>query len=272
MERWIERYGEEQVRRITDYDNTTPLSGLRINRLKTGRADLVDAMKKASGKVIPTRLEDFIFTENFSSSEPFIRNGMVTVQNPAQGLSCLLLEPCPGEDILDMCAAPGGKTTYIAELMENRGSITAIDLYPNKCRKIMQRSDALGIDIIDTVTADATTFSTNRLFDRILIDAPCSGSGVLARKAELRWNISTEKIHELTLLQQKLLDNAATLLKPGGVLVYSTCSIEEEENMLRISDFLQKHSGFTLDSSSLVLPGDTAGFDGAFAARMTKDR
>ena len=200
------------------------------------------------------------------------------------------MNPLPGDTILDMCAAPGGKATFMAELMQNKGSIVAVDHYPNKCKKIMERADALGITIIQTVAEDARTIRPEKPPTAILLDAPCTGTGVLGRKAELRWRTSPQKLKELTALQVELLDHVAELLQPGGVLVYSTCSVEPEENALQINRFLERHPDFSRETppsslplatssavtsepgASLTLPGEREGFDGGFAQRLRKNR
>ncbi len=287
LERWQERYGKNRTHMMTRCNNTPPLTGLRINTLKTDRETMDKALHDAHVAFIETAIPSFILTRDFSGAEPFIRLGLLTVQNPVQALPCLLLDPAAGETILDMCAAPGGKSTYLAELMQNRGSVIAVDRYPNKCSKIRERATLMDISVITTIASDARNIPQGIKPDRILLDAPCSGTGVLARRAELRWKMNLKTIMELVSLQESLLDHAAALLPAGGVLVYSTCSVEEEENTLQIDRFLEKHPEFIRESCSrtvpgpwremperagayLTLPGDHKGFDGGFAQRLKK--
>ena len=288
--RWLDCYGEDRTRRILLSNNRTPLAGLRINTLKTSPAIMSKALHDASAVFTKAVPEAFILTGDFSACEPFVHLGLLTVQNPTQAAPCLLLDPQPGDTILDMCAAPGGKATYLAELMKNRGRVLAVDRYPNKCEKIRQRAEALGITIIETAADDARTISVDEQPDAVLLDAPCTGTGVLGRRAELRWRVTAEKLHDLTLLQSELLDHAASLLKPGGVLVYATCSIEPEENRMQIDSFLERHPDFSRESTPaalspdlireqesapgvlLTLPGQREGYDGGFAQRMRKRR
>lgn len=290
VRRWLEFYGEEKTSTILAGNNKSPLTALRINTLKTSFATMSAALKDASVTYNTAVPGQFILTKDFNACEPFIHLGLLTVQNPTQALPCLLLNPLPGDTILDMCAAPGGKATFMAELMQNKGSIVAVDRYPNKCKKIMERADALGITIIQTVAEDARTIRPEKPPTAILLDAPCTGTGVLGRKAELRWRTSPQKLEELTALQVELLDHAAELLQPGGVLVYSTCSVEPEENALQINRFLERHPDFSREAppsslplatssavtsepgASLTLPGEREGFDGGFAQRLRKNR
>ncbi len=287
VRRWLDCYGETRTGLMLACNNASPLTALRINTLKTSPETMFAALKDASVTYTKALDDQFILTRDFNACEPFIHLGLLTVQNPTQALPCLLLNPLPGDNILDMCAAPGGKATFLAELMQNKGSIVAVDRYPNKCDKIRQRGEALGIGIIQTVAEDAKTMRPDRSPDAVLLDVPCTGTGVLGRKAELRWRTTPEKLEELTSLQAELLDQAAELLKPGGILVYATCSVEPEENTLQINRFLERHPEFTrepspvalpqkfspIDSSPgayLTLPGELEGFDGGFAQRLRK--
>ncbi len=287
--RWLDFYGKEKTRAMLAANNTAPLTALRINTLKTSSETMFAALKDASVTFRTSVPEQFILTKDFDACEPFIRLGLLTVQNPTQALPCLLLNPLPGDTVMDMCAAPGGKATFLAELMQNKGHIVAVDRYPNKCKKIVQRAGTLGITIIQTVAEDAKTIRLEKQPNAILLDAPCTGTGVLGRKAELRWRTSMEKLEELTALQVELLDHAAELLQPGGVLVYATCSVEPEENALQINRFLERHPDFKRENlpvklpnvfspmkstsgAFLTLPGEREGFDGGFAQRLRKNR
>ncbi|UZJ36985.1 16S rRNA (cytosine(967)-C(5))-methyltransferase RsmB [Prosthecochloris sp. SCSIO W1103] len=290
VERWLDVYGEEKTRSMLTSNNASPLTALRINTLKTSPETMFAALKDASVTFSTCMQERFILTRDFDACKPFIHLGLLTVQNPTQAIPCLLLNPLPGDTVLDMCAAPGGKTTFLAEMMQNKGSLIAVDRYPNKCKKIIQRANALDIKIIQTVVADARTIQPEKPPNAVLLDAPCTGTGVLGRKTELRWRTSPEKLKELTLLQSELLDHAAGLLDSGGILVYATCSVEPEENALQIERFLKRHPDFTREpapvslsltdvneinsstGSCLTLPGEYEGFDGGFTQRLRKKR
>lgn len=289
VRRWLDFYEKEKTRAMLAANNRAPLTALRINTLKTSPSTMLAALKDASVTFTKALEKRFILTRDFDACEPFIRLGLLTVQNPTQALPCLLLNPLPGDTVLDMCAAPGGKATFLAELMQNKGHIIAVDRYPNKCKKITQRAETLGITIIESIAEDARTIRPEKPSNAVLLDAPCTGTGVLGRKAELRWRTSMEKLKELTALQSELLDHAAGLLQPGGVLVYATCSVEPEENALQINRFLERHPDFSRESSPvalpedifhehesapgsfLTLPGQHEGYDGGFAQRLRKN-
>jgi 16S rRNA (cytosine967-C5)-methyltransferase len=161
------------------------------------------------------------------------------------------LNPQPGENILDLCAAPGGKTTYMAQVMGNRGRILAHDTQPARLRRLVENCVRLGVSCVE---AAETLPAVPGLFDRILVDAPCSNSGVLRRRVDLRWRIRPEELTRLREAQAMLLRRAAVLLKPGGRLVYSTCSLEPEENELVTQDFLREQGEFNLESQRQLLP------------------
>ncbi len=271
IERWMKIFGKEKTESILLYNNQFPLFGFRINRLKMPASRLV-ANTGAAAEYQKCNLENFFLSKDFNTYEPAVADGLLTVQNPTQGLACLLLNPVAGSVVLDLCSAPGGKATFMAELMQNKGQIIAVDLYDQKLPKIEAHANALGITIITTVAADARNYQPEVHPDAILLDAPCSGTGVLGRRAELRWKLSPGMLHELQILQAELLDHAAELLHEGGVLLYATCSIEPEENKLQIEAFLQRHPDFIADPEEmhLTLPGDYPGFDGGFCQRLQK--
>ena len=287
VERWIHTYGTEKTEAILSYNNQSPHLGFRINRLKTSTEQFFSdpAMNRASHE--ESGLENFFLSKDFSSFEPAVKNGCLTVQNPTQGLACLMLNPKPGIAVIDLCAAPGGKATFMAELMQNNGNIIAVDLYEQKLLKTETHARALGITIISTVTADARSFEPDIHPDAILLDAPCSGTGVLGRRAELRWKLSPDMLQELVKLQAELLDHAAEMLNENGILVYATCSIEPEENTIQVQSFLHRHPDFIIDQNYnsipdkfitnnnskdaiLTLPDDHPGFDGGFCQRLRK--
>ena len=253
------------------HSNLPPATGYRINRLKADPETLFALPALADArKVEDGELDRFFFSKQFALLEPLLKLGLVSVQNPAQGRACLLAAPQPGSSVFDMCAAPGGKSTFMAELMENRGHVIALDRTPAKVARIASNAAALGITIIEPREGNALTFDPGCAVDLILLDAPCTGTGVLGRRAELRWRTNPEKLRELAALQAAMLDRAASLLRPGGVLLYATCSVEPEENEFQAEAFLQRHPGFVLEASRLTLPGSSEGFDGGYAARFRK--
>lgn len=269
--RWIKHYGAETTAQMLAHGNLPPATGYRINRLKADPETLFAMPALADARrVDEDGLDRFFFSKQFALLEPLLKAGLVSVQNPAQGLACLIAAPEPGSTVFDMCAAPGGKSTFMAELMKNRGRIIALDRTPAKVARIASNAAALGITIIEPSEGDALTFDPGCAMDTILLDAPCTGTGVLGRRAELRWRTTPEKLRELVALQAAMLDRAASLLRPGGILLYATCSVEPEENKQQAEAFLKRHPGFVLETSKLTLPGSSEGFDGGFAARFCK--
>jgi 16S rRNA (cytosine967-C5)-methyltransferase len=204
------------------------------------------------------------------------QQGFFYVQDPSTLLAVRELDPQPGETILDLCAAPGGKLTYLAQLMRNEGRVIAHDTFPDRLKLIEENCARLGVTIAEPILPDSALSSAalakeDRLstFDRILVDAPCSNTGVMRRRVDLRWRIRPEEIARLRATQLGLLRQAAARLKPGGVLVYSTCSLEPEENESVIQEFLAVEPTLQLETHRELLPFADA-TDGAFVARLVK--
>jgi 16S rRNA (cytosine967-C5)-methyltransferase len=188
------------------------------------------------------------------------QEGMFYIQDPSTLLAVAALNPQQDEQILDVCAAPGGKTTYIAQRMGNQGEVVAEDLDVERLKLVVENCQRLGVTCVSTTSATPQ-------FDRILIDAPCSNTGVLRRRVELRWRIKPEEISRLRETQLSILRDSAKRLKPGGTLLYSTCSLEPEENQEVVQTFLSEQSNFTLESERQLLPFD-AQVDGAYVATL----
>jgi 16S rRNA (cytosine967-C5)-methyltransferase len=192
------------------------------------------------------------------------------VQDPSTLTAVDVLDPQPGESVLDMCAAPGGKTTYIAQKMQNRGRIIAADSSGERLKRLAENCSRLGVNIVAPLRAGRLGGCLrNAEFDRVLVDAPCSNTGVLRRRVDLRWRIEEKEIARLAALQEKLLATAARLTRPGGVLVYSTCSLEREENERVVERFSGQHPEFTLETTRSTFP-PRDGVDGAFVARFRR--
>jgi 16S rRNA (cytosine967-C5)-methyltransferase len=210
------------------------------------------------------------------------RDGWFYIQDPSTLLAACKLGAQPGEMILDLCAAPGGKTTFIAQLIGNEGKIVACDISEERLKLIRENCQRLGVTCVEFCRSRGngahsekteigrrllTSSPTDKKFDRILVDAPCSNTGVMRRRVDLRWRISPEEILRLQRVQLDLLNIAATKLKPGGVLIYSTCSLEPEENGEVVKEFLRAHAGFKLEIERKLLPfADSV--DGAYVARL----
>ena len=197
---------------------------------------------------------------------PGYAEGKFIVQDPGTALAVELMDAKPGEDILDACAAPGGKTIQLAW----RGAkVTACEVNPKRRRKLEENLKRLnlGVEVIDSLHCTTTTSDYD--FSKVLVDAPCSNTGVLRRRPDARWNWSVEKLESLVKLQTEILDQVAKLVAPGGTLVYSTCSNEPEENTDQVNAFLSRHSDFTLETTLESIPF-ASGHDGAFAARLVR--
>lgn len=240
VKKFCDEYGEEETANICQNLNLRPNISVRINRLK-GKMDLGE-------KGI---LEDFrtiTGTKNITKTKEYIE-GNITIQDEAAGLSSFVLAPKEGEIVLDACSAPGGKTTYLAELMHNKGKIVAWDIYEERLKQVEQNAKRLGIDIIQTEVHDATKLKEEYVekFDKILLDVPCLGLGVIRRKPDIKWNRQEEDIKEISDIQFNILKTCSKYLKRNGTLVYSTFSMLKEENDAIIEKFIKEENFETVN-------------------------
>ncbi len=273
VERWRNRWGATRTGALLEWNNTPAKVYARVNTLRTDAGKLVEQWRDENVDYdFLTRDwtgENLVFELKtpppLQTLESF-RQGGFYIQDPGTLLAVRELDPRPGETILDLCAAPGGKTTFIAQLMNNEGRLVACDIALGRLKLIQENVTRLGVTCVETTSTLDPRPST---FDRILVDAPCSNTGVLRRRVDLRWRIQPNEITRLRGTQLGLLRQAATLLKPVGVLVYSTCSLEPEENNEVVSQFLSECAGFKLERERELLPF-TDGVDGAFVARLSK--
>jgi 16S rRNA (cytosine967-C5)-methyltransferase len=288
VRRWLDRFGPEETPELLEWNNRRPMYSVRINPLRTSDDEVTDWLDDRD--VVHTRspyLDDYLRLRRL---QPVVQgnlldDGHVAVQDESAGLIVRLLDPQPGETILDGCAAPGGKTTAIAGRMEGEGTIHAVDAKEQRVDLIEETAAAQGADALLTTQVaelqDVAGREDSLRADRVLLDVPCSGLGVLSKRADLRWQREPEDLDELTALQDELLDAAARLVTPGGLLVYATCTIEPEENEERIEAFLARHDDFELESAEGYVPDEMvseAGYlaslphrhriDGAFGARL----
>jgi 16S rRNA (cytosine967-C5)-methyltransferase len=254
--RWHEAYGEG-AEALGLWSIQTPTLALRTNTLKTTPQALSAALSASNIVFTPSQVapEGFKLQESPPiPSLPGFAEGWFYVQDEAAMLVSRILAPKPGETILDVGAAPGGKTTHLAQIMENQGEIWAIDTKLSRLKLLQENCERLGVTIVKPRVQDASDLKGLPLADRILLDVPCSGLGVLPRKPDLRYRQSPEGIQALQVIQLRLLDAAATQLKPGGTLLYSTCTISPEENQHVILTFLSTHPAFELGSLAERLP------------------
>ena len=286
MPEWIikellKNNGVEEVEQICTNSNLKPQITIRVNILKITKKDLMKKLEEENIEYqeinIEERLtEDFLIinkVKNIENLELF-KNGYFTIQDISAGLTAKILNPQPGESVLDACSAPGGKTTYMAELMKNEGKIEAWDIHEHRTKLVEKNAKRLGIDIIKTQVKDASIYDEkiNEKFDKILLDVPCLGIGVIKRKPDIKWQRKAEDIEEITKIQKTILEQCSKYLKPGGDLVYSTCSILKEENENIIFDFLNKNTDFEMvkNSKYSIMPDRQR--DGFFICKLHKKK
>ena len=305
VDKWRKHFGDEKTRQLLEWNNTPPKTYARVNALKfsgTCVSPVIFSATKPASPMQPTgetpvpllrdagdllarwreeNVEYDFFTRDWTGENlafelkshpplnllPSFRAGWFYLQDPSTLLAPALLGAQPGETILDLCAAPGGKTTFIAQQMHNTGKIIAQDLDQNRLKLVKENCARLGVTCVEAVLPSTLNSQLSTNFDRILVDAPCSNTGVMRRRVDLRWRIIPEEISRLQKTQLELLRQAATKLKPGGVLVYSTCSLEPEENSELVKQFLAAQPDFKLEAERQLLPF-ADGVDGAYVARL----
>ncbi len=286
VRRWMDRYGNDESIRLINFFNTRPYVPVRVNSLKSNVEEIVEIFEKYNVNFRKIKYESSSLLldspkYDIAASEIF-RKGMITIQDPSATIASRLALPKVGDLVFDLCAAPGGKSFAIAEIMKNEGKIVALDKHTSKLTFIKEGAERLGITIIETQEADATTFEYAELADIVFVDAPCSGLGTISKKVDIKWKREPEDITMLVNLQRQIIDNAVKLVKIGGVIIYSTCTIEPEENDNNINYLLEKYPNFELDSASNYIDKELCdngyfrtlphihGVDGAFAARLIR--
>jgi 16S rRNA (cytosine967-C5)-methyltransferase len=315
VDRWQKRWGQARTAELLSWNNTPPKTFARVNTLKIDAAKLLPIWREEDVEY------DFVrhdwFEENLVfelkshpplNRLPSFQRGFFYIQDPSTLLAVHSLDPRPGQTVLDLCAAPGGKLTCIAQVMGNQGRIVARDLDPHRIKLIEDNCARLGVTSVEVSPGSAgaspatgarpsgrfnevtekaleenpdTPLGTpqerrehrapilpDQKFDRILVDAPCSNTGVMRRRVDLRWRLSPQEIERLRKMQLELLRTAAPQLQPGGMLVYSTCSLEPEENRKLIDEFLACYTNFELQSEQELLPF-TQQVDGAYVVKLT---
>lgn len=256
---WLEQIGETQTEKLCQWFNQSPTIDLRINPLRTTIDEVETAFKSQNIAVnrIPYLPQALRLNGSIGAiyNLPGYNEGWWTIQDSSAQLVTHLLDPQPGETIIDACAAPGGKTTHIAELMQDKGTIIACDKTESRLKKLKQNAERMQLKSIEIHTGDSRNFPNfTNIADRVLLDAPCSGLGTLHRRADARWNHTEKNIEELSILQAQLLANAANFVKPGGKLVYATCTIHPLENENIIESFLTNNPDWQTEPIILDLP------------------
>jgi 16S rRNA (cytosine967-C5)-methyltransferase len=270
--RWAARHGPAGLRQLLEWNNTPANVWARVNTLKTTPEQLARQFEEEGVQFSPRPFSwappDLMFelrSHPALTTLPSFQQGFFYVQDPSTLLAVRELDPRPGERVLDVCAAPGGKTTFIAQLMQNQGLIVAEDNEPARLRRVEENCARLGVTCVQT-QASVAGDELPRSFHRVLVDAPCSNTGVMRRRVELRWRVQPAEIERLRATQLRLLRQAASRLLPGGVLVYSTCSLEPEENQGVLELFQRENPAFELQAEQEVNP-IRDNVDGGYVAR-----
>ncbi len=291
---WMDDYGFAETELLLQANNQVPPNAVRTNTLRISREDLSERLTSEGVACEPgVFAPETLIISGFHSigSIAAHREGLFLVQDESSTVVGHILKPQPGSQVIDACSAPGGKTTHLAQLMKNQGIIRAFDIHPHKIELIEENAAKLGISIIKPEVEDATKIGQKlcEWADYVLVDAPCSGLGVLRRRPELRWRKVVDRFAELNALQFEILLSAASTVKKGGVMVYSTCTINKKENAEMVQRFLEARPEFTLEDLRPLLPeGDALtkfptagegfiqflphvhGTDGFFMARMRR--
>jgi 16S rRNA (cytosine967-C5)-methyltransferase len=285
-ERWLDRFGLEATRALLLANNRAIPVGLRVNALRGTRAQLIERLAAENVTATAARYSpDLVWLDAHVSPGALaaFRSGLCTVQDESEALVSRLVAPEPHERLLDLCAAPGGKCTHLAELMGDEGEVWAMERAEARVPSIENTIARLGMHAIHVVQGDGRNYAFPMPFDRVLVDAPCSGLGVLGRRADARWRKGPEVLREMPPIQLELLQAGARRARPGGVLVYSVCSFEPEETVGIVERFLRAQPQMVLESTAGLLPDEVVdadgfmrvlphvhGCDGAFAARFRK--
>ena len=234
---------------------------VRINPLQNrGRISLPLELRKFSGKLIEPDSGVHLLTGSASILAKYFARGLFQVQDLASFLAVKAGDPVPGDDVLDLCAAPGGKTAALAQLMKNRGQILSVDYSRNRMASWKSETERLGVKIASPLIGDATNLGLNSDFDLVIVDPPCTGTGILDRNPRMKWHLSPKLVKKFSLLQSKMLEESSRYVRPGGRVLYCTCSLTLEENELVLSTFLSAHADF--ETSPILKDHGSPGFRG----------
>jgi 16S rRNA (cytosine967-C5)-methyltransferase len=270
-ERWLDRYGRDELLRLGFWFNSPAKLCLRVNTLRTTREALFEALQGANLKPRVGTHPEAIWLEEtaFVQGLPGFHEGWFAVQDESAIVAGTLLAPRPGDRVLDLCAAPGGKTTHLAALIQNEGRVLATDVDGRRLRLVDESCRRMGVAVVETriIPRDQVVLA-GETFERILLDAPCSNTGVLGKRPEVRWRLQPADIIELAAVQTRLLRAACGLVAPGGRLVYSTCSIELDENRGVVDRVLRDDPHLALLEEVVHVPGQSA--DGGYQALLMR--
>ncbi|MDK2918326.1 MAG: rRNA (cytosine967-C5)-methyltransferase [Candidatus Petromonas sp.] len=259
---WLKKFGPEFTEELLKVNNEAPNLTIRTNTLKISRSHLIDLLtgegaRCREGMYTPEAVIIENLTNNLNSLDSF-NNGLFQVQDESSMLVGHILDPKEGDFVIDVCSAPGGKSTHIAQLMNNEGKILSRDIHDHKLNLIRENASRLGISIIETENFDALKLDDKLInrADKVLVDAPCSGFGIIRRKPEIKYFKCSKDINNLAVMQLKILNNSSKYVKIGGSLVYCTCTIQDDENIGIIHKFLENNSNFILLDVNSYLPNN----------------
>jgi len=274
VKRWIKRFGEDETKNLLLANNNRPSHTVRVNNIKTNIEELKSLLKSVDlsfhdGRYLNEYLELLSIT-NITSWEYF-QKGYFSLQDESTGFSCKALDVKQGMKVLDLCAAPGGKSAFIADEMDNTGEIVAIDKFESRLKILKKNIERLGITNIRTVAIDSLKFNEED-FDRVIADVPCSGLGTLTKKPDIKWKRYLSDIRKLNVTQIKLLEKGASLVKPGGIIVYSTCTTEPEENIEIVNKFLSSHVNYELVNLSNTFDPEVIDENGCVQTITSKNK
>ncbi|MBN2302584.1 MAG: 16S rRNA (cytosine(967)-C(5))-methyltransferase RsmB [Lentisphaerae bacterium] len=279
LKRWLLRFGDEKTNELCSWNNSRPEISIRPNMIRTNTASLLN-MLNAEGiaaRFHPNTSDEFIMLPrgHAIASLPGFNEGLFSVQDPSTAFAVKLLDPQPGEHILDACAAPGGKTILIAERLAGNGAVIATDSSDERLLLLQNNAARMGFANVRTARVNASdkesmqALCIEHKFDRILLDVPCTNTGVLRRRPDARWRFSEIKLRELTHLQRNILNATSGFVRAGGTIVYSTCSLEPEEGSELIADWTSNNPGFALTSEISIFPPESQ-TDGIYAAALRR--
>ncbi|MEO8664559.1 MAG: 16S rRNA (cytosine(967)-C(5))-methyltransferase RsmB [Ignavibacteria bacterium] len=293
VRRWINRFGFDDAVRLCEENNKRPVMSLRVNNLQISTSDFENYLKEKNLYYRKGNFLDNFFTTKTMSkiyTDELFKAGYFSIQDESAGLVSHLLDPKKDDLILDVCSAPGGKTSQISELMNNEGRIVAVEKYLSRLEVMGKNLERLGVKNVKKIHDDICEPKSKELTehfigkaDKILVDAPCSGLGVLSKKPDIKWKRAIEDISNLQKLQLEILENSVKYLKPEGTIVYSTCTVEKEENIDVVKMFLSAHEDFSIDDAKnyvnekavnkdgcIELFPHVHGIDGAFSVRLVR--
>lgn len=295
VRRWVQRYGFDNAQKLCEANNKRPSITMRYNKLKITEKEFTDYLTDKALVFAKTNYIDGYYNVKIFSKiyeDEFFKKGYFTIQDESAGLVSFLVDPKPNDLILDVCAAPGGKSLHMRELADGKANILAVDKYLLKAENMKKNFDRLGIENIvplhDDVSSPATEALTKKFiekFDKVLVDAPCSGLGVLSKKPDIKWKRNSEDILNLQKIQLEILECSVKYLNRNGVLIYSTCTIEPEENIEVVERFLENHPEFKIDNADKYVKKELVNekgcietyphihnIDGAFAVRLIRNQ